>query len=341
MPISAILPTLADDFHTDFTLISWVSGAYLLTLTGFLLVAGRLGDLYGHRRVYVVGMVTYTIGGGLGGLAPDVFALIVLRAVQAFGAALMTGNSLAIIANAFPGGERGRAVAIVQIAASLGGVAGLVYSTLFLDTFSWQWLFWILADRPARRLERPPPRAATPRAPDAPTVRPDIVGAVLLFATLTVGSLSLNHLHDGGHSFQEGAGYHTTMQLLALLLLGAFVWVERRQAQPLVRFADLRNRNFNALAVSNCIMHMTMMAAIFTMPFLLERALDLPKSYTGALLTVLQLTWVALAYVSGYLYDRYRAHWLVPLGMGLIAAGLLGWGLSAPLGYGVIMARRW
>src|SRR3954471_10295548 len=71
MPISAILPTLADDFHADFTLISWVSGAYLLTLTGFLLVAGRLGDLYGHRRVYLAGIVIYTVGGGLGGLAPD------------------------------------------------------------------------------------------------------------------------------------------------------------------------------------------------------------------------------------------------------------------------------
>ena len=78
MPISAILPTLADAFQADFALISWVSGAYLLTLTGFLLVAGRLGDLYGHRRVYMVGIVTYSVAGGLGGLAPD--ALFLVRA---------------------------------------------------------------------------------------------------------------------------------------------------------------------------------------------------------------------------------------------------------------------
>src|SRR3954467_6047797 len=144
MPISAILPTLADDFHADFTLISWVSGAYLLTLTGFLLVAGRLGDLYGHRRVYMAGIAIYAVAGGLGGWAPDVLLLIVLRGLQGLGAALMTGNGLAIIANAFPGGERGRAVAVVQIAASLGGVAGLLYGTIFLDSLSWQWLFWVL-----------------------------------------------------------------------------------------------------------------------------------------------------------------------------------------------------
>jgi MFS transporter, DHA2 family, methylenomycin A resistance protein len=337
MPISAILPTLADAFHADFALISWVSGAYLLTLTGFLLVAGRLGDLYGHRRVYMVGIVIYSVAGGLGGLAPDALFLIVLRGLQGLGSALMLGNGLAIIANAFPGGERGRAVGIVQIAASLGGVAGLVYSALFLDTLSWQWLFWVLWPIgllglwSARHLDDGVRRDA------AVPIRPDVLGAGLLFLTLTVGTLSLNHLHGGAHSFQEGAAYHTTMQIIALLLLGAFIFVERRSDQPLVRFGDLRNRDFNALAVCNTIMHMTMMAAIFTMPFLLERALELPKSYTGVLLTVLQLTWVGLAYLSGYLYDRYRATWLVPVGMALIALGLLGWGLLAPLGYGMIM----
>ncbi|SRR5579885_2752019 len=339
MPISAILPTLADAFQADFALISWVSGAYLLTLTGFLLVGGRLGDLYGHRRTYMVGIAIYSIAGGLGGVAPDALLLIVLRGLQGFGAALMSGNSLAIIANAFPGGERGRAVGVVQIAAALGGVVGLLYSTLFLDALSWQWLFWVLWPIgllglwSARKLDE----ARLPGG-HVPVARPDVVGAVLLFLTLVVGSLSLNHLHGGERSFQEGAFYHTTMQALALLLLGAFIFAERRVAQPLIRFADLRNRDFNALAVCNTIMHMTMMASIFTMPFLLERALHLPKAYTGALLTVLQLTWVFLAYLSGYLYDRYRATWLVPLGMALIGLGLLGWGLLAPLGYGVIMA---
>jgi MFS family permease len=337
MPISAILPSLADVFHADFALISWVSGAYLLTLTGFLLVAGRLGDLYGHRRVYMAGIALYSISGGLGGLAPDVLLLIVLRGLQGLGAALMSGNGLAIIADAFPGGERGRAVGIVQIAASLGGVVGLVYGVLFLDSLSWQWLFWALWPIGLLGLWSARGLAAAPREAGATRMRPDVLGAVLLFLVLAVGTLSLNHLHGGEHSFQEGAGYHTTMQALALLLLGAFVFVERRQAQPLIRFADLRHGGFNALAISNAIMHMTMMAAIFTMPFLLERALDLPKSYTGALLTVMQLLWVALAYVSGYLYDRYRATWLVPVGMALIALGLLGWGLFAPLGYGVIL----
>jgi MFS family permease len=333
LPIAAILPTLADAFQTDFTVISWVAGAYLLSLTGFILISGRLGDLYGHRRVYTVGIAVYSVAGGLGGLAPDVLALIVLRALQGLGGALLLGNGLAIIANAFPGSERGRAVGIAQVAASLGGVVGVLYATLFLDTLSWQWLFWVLWPLgllglwSARDLAEP---AAGARA----RARPDLAGAALLFLTLTVGSLSLSHLHGGEETFQAGWAYHTSFQLAALALLGAFVFVERRQAQPLVRFRDLRNRDFNALAVSNGIMHMTMMASIFTIPFLLERALGMPKSYTGGFLLALQVTWVVLAYVSGWVYDRYRATWLAAL----IAAGLLGMGLLAPLGYGGVVA---
>ena len=337
MPISAILPTLADVFQAEFTVISWVAGSYLLTLTGFILVSGRLGDLYGHRRVYTAGIALYSIAGGLGGLAPDVLVLIVLRALQGLGGALMLGNGLAIIANAFPGSERGRAVGIAQVSASLGGLVGLLYATLLMDALSWQWLFWVLWPIgllglwSARGLPQP---AAEDRAP----AHPDVIGALLLFLTLTVGSLSLSHLHGGEETFQAGWAYHTSFQLAALALLAAFVFVERRKAHPLVQFRDLRNRNFNALAISNGIMHMTMMASIFTLPFLLERALSLPKTYTGGFLLALQVTWVVFAYVSGWLYDRFRARWLAPFGMVLIAAGLLGMGVLAPAGYAPIVA---
>lgn len=335
MPISAILPTLADHFGVDFSLISWVPSAYLLALTGFILVAGRLGDLYGHRRVYATGLALYALAGGAGGLAPTAAVLIGLRAVQGLGGALMLGNGLAILANAFPGGARGRAVGIAQVAASLGGIVGVAYGLLFLDTLSWHWLFWVLW--PLGALGLWCARDLDDARPAGPA-RPDLAGAVLLFLTLTVGSLSLSHLHGGEASFQADVTYHLTMQTLALVLLGAFVLVERRQAQPLLRFADLHVRDFNALAISNLLMHMTMMASIFTTPFLIERAFGLPKPFTSAMLLALQITWVIMAYVSGWLYDRLRARWLVPVGMTLIAVGLLGMGLLASHGYGALVA---
>lgn len=335
VPISAILPTLADHYAADFALIAWVPGAYLLTLSGCILIAGRLGDLYGYRRVYATGLALYALAGGAGGWAPSAPLLIGLRAVQGLGGALLLGNGLAILANAFPGGQRGRAVGIAQVAATLGGVVGVAYDLLGLEPLGWQWLFWVLW--PLGALGLWCARGLPDQRPAAPA-HPDVLGAALLFLTLTVGPLSLNHLHGGEASFQADATYHLTMQALTLLLLAAFVLVERRQPRPLLRFADLRVRDFNALAVSNLLMHMTMMASIFTTPFLIERAFGLPKSFTSALLLALQLTWVLLAYVSGWLYDRFRARWLVPLGMALIAIGLLGMGLLADHGYAALVA---
>jgi len=335
MPISAILPTLADHYSADFALISWVPAAYLLTLSGCILVAGRLGDLYGYRRVYATGLALYALAGGAGGWAPSAPLLIGLRVVQGVGGALMLGNGLAILANAFPGGQRGRAVGVAQVAASLGGIVGVAYGLLFLGTLGWQWLFWVLW--PLGALGLGCARGLDDARPASPA-RPDILGAMLLFLTIAVGTLSLNHLHGGEASFQADATYHITMQALALLLLGAFVLVERRQPRPLLRFADLRARDFNALALSNLLMHMTMMASIFTTPFLIERAFGLPKPFTSALLLALQLTWVLMAYASGWLYDRFRARWLVPGGMALIALGLLGMGLLADHGYAALVA---
>jgi MFS family permease len=301
--------------------------------------------------VYATGIGVFAVAGVLCGFAPSVLVLIALRAVQGFGGALLLGNGLAIIANAFPGGQRGRAVGIVQVAASLGSLVGTVHATLLVDTLGWQSLFWVLGPlgtialwsaRGLRTATAADPGGATvavstERSAGAPA-RPDLAGAALLFLTLTVATLSLSHLHGGENSFQEGWAYHTALQAGALLLLGAFVFVERRQRQPLLPFRDLRNPGFDALAVANGLMHMTMMASIFTLPFLFERALGLPPAYTGACLVALQVTWVAMAYVSGWLYDRLRATWLVPLGMALIAAGLLGMGLTAPAGYAAILA---
>jgi MFS family permease len=336
VPVAAMLPTLADVFHTEFSVISWAVGAYLLALSGFILVAGRFGDLYGYRRVYILGIVVYSVVGGLCGFMTDVLPLIALRFVQGIGGALMFGNALAILASYFPGDERGRAVGVAQVASSAGAVFGLAFTGLLSDSLGWQWLFWLLWPLGALALwfaRRLPPENNERRA----LARPDLLGAVLLFLTLTVASLSLSHLHGGGETFEAGWAYHTSFQVVALVLLGVFVYVERRQAHPLLQFRDLRNWDFNALALCNGIMHMVMMTSSFTTPFLIERALELPKTYTGGYLAATQITWVVFAGASGVVYDRYRATWLAPVGMALVCIGLAGMGLLAPFGFGAIV----
>jgi MFS transporter, DHA2 family, methylenomycin A resistance protein len=137
-PVTAFLPTLADVFETEFTLVSWIVGAYLVSLTGFILVAGRLGDLYGHRRIYAAGIAVFAGAGVLCGFALNIVLMILLRAIQGFGGALLLGNGLAILANAFPMGERGRAVGVAQVAAELGRLLGLAHTNQQHDAHGWE-----------------------------------------------------------------------------------------------------------------------------------------------------------------------------------------------------------
>ncbi|MER3404266.1 MAG: hypothetical protein C4289_03070, partial [Chloroflexota bacterium] len=118
------------------------------------------------------------------------------------------------------------------------------------------------------------------------------------------------------------------MHLLTALLLALFIWVERRTSQPLVRLDQLRNGVFVSAVGANCILHMTMLMAVFSTPFLIERGLGLSAAQTGTLLAVVQLSNTAMTLLSGWLHDRTRTPLLRPLAIGAVAAGLLTLGLT-------------
>lgn len=327
MPVSTVLPTVAREFDVDLGIVSWVLTAYLLMLTGWLLAAGRLGDQLGHRRVYVVGIGAYVVAGLLCGLAQDTLQLVVLRGLQGIGGALMLGNGLAIVVRSFPANQHGRAIGVAMMSASLGSTVGVVISNVALEYFSWRAVFFAIAPLGALALltargagELPLPRRAR---------RVDWLGALLLFLCLTALSLSLTHLHGGEESFEAGWPYHTAMQVLALVLLGAFVWAERRAAEPMVIFKYFRYGRFSFPLLAHAILHMTMMGTIFVAPFVVERGLLLLPLYTTAFLVAKQLMTVGIAPLSGWLYDRTHSAWIAPLAMLGIASGLLLLGLRA------------
>lgn len=328
MPITTILPTVAAHFGVDAATAAWVMNAYLLTLTGLVLTTGRLGDLYGHRRVFGLGIAVYSVAAVLAGLAPSFVPLLLARALQGVGGALMLGNALAILMAAVPAGERGRAIGVTTVAASLGALLGVVMGSFLVSLVSWRWVFLVvvpaglIAGWGARRL--PEMQRPTGRLP-----RPDIAGAVLLFGMLTVLSLSFTHLHGGVASFEAGWPYHTTMHILAAVLLAAFIVVEARAEAPMMPLGLFRHRRFTMAVLANGIVHMTMMGSMFLVPFLVEQGLGRPPAVTGLLLAPMQLASMGAAYAGGWLYDRTRSRLIAPLaltivGLGLGLLGLLG-----------------
>jgi EmrB/QacA subfamily drug resistance transporter len=331
--VPPMLPTLASLFEADVSLVSWTMTAYFLAITSSLLMAGRLGDLIGYPQVFAWGMVLYSLATLACGLAQTVGQLIVLRGVQGIGGALVFGNSLAIVTNAFPASQRGRAIGALVMVSSLGAMLGTVLGTLAVQYASWRWTFYLVLPLAVAAAYLAYGLGRRNRFILADLAfqqkRFDVVGGVLLFAMLSALSLGLSHLHAGEQSFSAGWFYHLTFIVLGLYCLIAFLATERCVANPLVQFQHFRNALFTGAVIGNWLLHMTMLGIFVLTPFFLERGLHLSTTHVAILLTSQQFYNVLTSYLAGWLHDKFQARWIRPLGMGLICLGFFSLSLTA------------
>jgi MFS family permease len=324
-PISAILPTISADLQIDMTAAGWVMNAYFLLLVGAILITGRIGDLYGHRRVFLCGIFVFGLASVAAGFTSRFEPLVFARAVQGLGSAMVFGASLALVTEAVPSGRRGLAIGTLTMSAGAASLLGVVFSVYAVEQLSWHWAFfipvplWLLSLGLAWRL--PAGASLGSRA------KLDWQGGLLLFAMLTVALLSLNHLHEGEENFTEGAHYHLPMHFLALALLAAFAWVETRVPQPLLNLKMLRDAHFASGVFANGVAHMSMLGSSFLLPFLLERGQGLAPSDTGRLMLAMQVLMLVCSLGAGVLYDRTRTPLLGWASLGAIAGGFLVLGL--------------
>lgn len=335
-PISAILPTISADLGVDVTAAGWVMNSYFLLLVGTLLIAGRVGDVFGHRPVFACGIFVFGLACLASGLTNALEPLIVTRAIQGIGAAMVFGTSLALVAEAVPSARRGMAIGILTMTAGAASLLGVAFSAYAVQNLSWHWAFFVpipvalVAFVFALRL----PAGAR----SGSVANLDWRGGILLFAALTVGMLSLGHFHEGEESFQQGAHYHLPMHLMAVALLGAFAWVETRVPQPLLQIRMLREVPFASGIFANGIAHMSMLGSSFLLPFLLERGRGLAPADTAWLMTSMQVAMLSSSLLAGALYDRKRTPVLGWATLGGISGGMLLLGLlGASLSFGVLI----
>ncbi|NJL34569.1 MAG: MFS transporter [Chloroflexaceae bacterium] len=141
--VNLALPTLIRDLNTNFAAVNWVLLIYLLMLTTLMPVVGRIADIIGKKRIYTFGFMVFIIGSALCGLAGNVWLLVGFRVIQAIGAAMILALGPAILTDAFPPSERGRALGWVGLAVSLGIVTGPALGGLIIQYFSWHWIFYV------------------------------------------------------------------------------------------------------------------------------------------------------------------------------------------------------
>jgi len=257
--VNVALPSIQHDLHLSGGSLQWIVNAYTLVFGGFLLLGGRLGDLLGRKRLFLVGLVIFTGASLLDGLAGSESMLIGARALQGLGAALISPAALSIIATTFEeGAERARALAVWAAIAIGGGAAGLILGGALTQYFSWPWIFFV--NVPVGILAIVLSVRYVPESRDVNAQRSyDLAGA----ATVTGGLMALVYAIVGAQSAGWLSARTVGFFSAALALLAAFVVIELRSASPLIRLSIFRVRS---LLTANIAMLLAM-SGMFAMFF--------------------------------------------------------------------------
>ena len=329
--VNTILPIVSRDFRAGVATIEWVVTVYLLVVSGLLLSFGRLGDMRGHKPVYVSGFVLFVAGSALSGLASGAAMLIVSRGLQAVGGAMLLANAPAILTGAFPAAQRGRALGMQATMTYLGLTAGPSLGGWLATRLSWRAVFYI--NVPVCLLAIALSLAFVPR--DAPLEHAkhfDLAGAL----TFIVGLVSLLLALNQGESWGWLSAPTLLLLALSVAALVAFVYLERRNSDPMLDLSLFRTRLFSAATASAVLNYICLYSILFIMPFYLIQGHGLSPAQAGLLLTAQPLIMAIVAPISGTLSDRVGSRTPGTLGMLILAGGLLllsRLGPASPLAY--------
>jgi EmrB/QacA subfamily drug resistance transporter len=313
--VGVALPSIREDLGFSETSLAWVVNAYLLTFGGFLLLGGRLGDLFGHRRLFIGGIALFTAASLACGLAGSQAALIGARAVQGVGGAVVSAVALSLIVTLFTEpAERAKAMGVFGFVAAGGGSIGVLLGGIITDALAWNWIFLVnvpigIAVVAFSLMVLPGGSGVGSR------VRLDVAGAVTVTASLMIAVYAIVNGNEVGWATTRTLG----LLVVAGALLGLFLFVESRVEAPLVPLRLFRLRN---LAVSN-VVGVLWAAAMFAWFFLSALYLQLVLGYSPLE--------VGLAFLPGNLI-------MAVFSLGLSARLVMRFGIRTPLGVGLGLA---
>lgn len=315
--VNTVLPVLAHAFGAGVDAIEWVVTVYLLVVSGLLLSMGRLGDIGGHRRVFLLGFVIFGVGSGLCGLAPAEWCLVAARGVQAVGAAMLFAGGPALLTRSFPARMRGQALGLLAGAVYLGLSAGPSLGGWIAVHLGWRWVFYVnvpvgVAAIMVTMRFVPPERVEGRREPF------DLGGAALFLLGLVALLLALNQ----GHAWGWGSAEVVGLFALGGALLVGFVALELRARHPVMDLRLFRSATFSAASASALLNYVAGYCIVFLLPFYLMRGRGLPPDRAGLVLSAQPLVMAVAAPLSGRLSDRIGTRIPATIGMVVLAGGL-------------------
>ncbi|HKN98521.1 MAG TPA: MFS transporter [Pseudonocardiaceae bacterium] len=317
--VNVALPSIGSDLHLAETSLAWVVNAYLLIYGGFLLLGGRLGDLFGHRRLFGAGIAVFSLASLGCGLAGTEWVLIGARAVQGLGGAVVSAVSLSLIMNLFPTSrERAKAMGVYGFVAAGGGSVGVLLGGVLTDLLNWHAIF--LVNVPIGGLVLVLSFRLLPTTTATAKRRLDTAGAVTITAALVAAVYAIVNGNTAGWTSAQ------TLGLLAgaVVLLFVFGAVERRVAAPLIPLSLLRVRNVAAANAVGMLWSAAMFAWFFLCALYLQNVLGYQPLEVGlAFLPGNVLTAALSLGISAKLVLRYGIRRPLAIGLGLVGVGLL------------------
>ncbi len=311
------LPVIRDSFGADLSSIEWVLMSYLLTISMLLTTFGRLGDIWGHKRVYLVGLMVFIIASALCSISPSLWFLIISRALQAVGGAMLIANSSAIVSRYFLPERRGQMLSLLYTIASLGTLIGPSLGGFLATAFEWRSIFY------ANVLLGIVGAAVSLRV--LPDTRPggkresfDILGAGVLGIGLGALLLAVSKGQDLGWTSPP----IISSIVVSMLFLMIFFRLERSLEHPMIDITLFRNRVFSLAMSSAFVSYICIFAGLFLTPFFLMQGRGFSPAVAGQIYSAQPIGMLVSTPLSGYLSDRIGARIPSTFGALAIAAGL-------------------
>jgi EmrB/QacA subfamily drug resistance transporter len=315
--VNSMLSVVTRELQVDISTTEWLLTIYMLIQTGLMLSFGRLGDLRGHKLVYVSGLAIFLVGSILCTLAPTPAFLVASRAVSALGSAAMWANSAAILTHSFPSAQRGQALGMQSMMVQLGASCGPPLGGLLAGTLGWRSIFWVSIPLTLlalvlslRFIQRDEPSGRGERF--------DLAGAALYIFGLMALLVALNQGHHWGWASPAVLG----CLAVGLGLLGSFAALEPRLAHPMLDLRLFRERAFASPVLTAILSFLCTSSIHFLLPIYLILGRGLAPAEAGLILITQPLVMASISILSGSLSDRIGSRLPATLGMLILSLGL-------------------
>lgn len=315
--VNVALPSIQRDLGTSISGLEWIVNGYTLSFAVLLAVGGRMGDIFGRRKMFVFGVIVFTLASTTAGFAPNNFALVASRVIQGMGAAFMMPGTLSIITDVFPPAERGKAIGTWAGVSALALAIGPVLGGFLTEQVSWRAIFYI--NLPVGVIAVLAALFIVRESRDTTVGRQvDVLGVGVLTASLTAFVLALIE----GNSWGWDSTAIIALFAGAIVAMIAFVAIERRVAAPIIEFSLFKSRNFIGSVIVAFIITFAMMGVFFFLALYMQNILGYTALEAGVRFLPTTLVIMVTAPLAGRLADRIGPRWPIVAGMSLISLSL-------------------